>query len=60
MKCDKCGKNFEAGSRPNRTPNGVGFELKDGTTIRMCSECLMSIPAENGEKWLDKFAKERR
>ena len=41
MKCDKCGKEFDTGHRPDGLPNGVGFVLQDGTQITYCAECLI-------------------
>ena len=40
MKCDICGKEFEAGNRPDGIPNGVGFVLGDGRIITACSDCV--------------------
>ena len=36
IKCEMCGNGFEAGNRPDGTPNGVGFTLEvkdDGTAV---------------------------
>lgn len=43
MKCDKCKKEFKAGNRADGLPNGVGFEMEDGTVITLCAECLMEL-----------------
>lgn len=43
MKCDNCKKEFEAGNRADGLPNGIGFELQDGTLITLCAECLMEL-----------------
>ena len=46
MKCDKCGREFEPGNRPDGIPNGVGFVIKDGRVITVCAECII----KNGRK----------
>ena len=43
MKCNKCGREFLFGNRPDGLPNGVGFELDDGRTINICAECLTAL-----------------
>lgn len=43
MKCDICGKKIDM--REKRTdglPAGVGFELEDGRTINVCTDCIMA------------------
>lgn len=39
-KCEVCGKEFESGANKYGIPNGVGFELEDGTIFNVCSECI--------------------
>ena len=46
IKCDECGKEFEVGSRPDGLPNGVGFQLEDGTIWNVCAECIVKIGKE--------------
>jgi len=46
IKCKKCGKEFEVGNRPDGLPNGVGFEMEDGSIINICTECII----KNGEE----------
>ena len=41
MKCQSCGREFEAGNRPDGLPNGVGFQLEDGSVISCCTECII-------------------
>lgn len=41
MKCDKCGKGFEYGNRPDGIPNGVVIIREDGTQAKKCLKCLM-------------------
>ena len=42
IRCDICGKEFEAGNRPSGIPNGLGFMSKDGErTVNICAECIM-------------------
>lgn len=47
MKCAKCGKSFEAGTRPDGLPNGVGFELQDGRIIKICADCITALGGMN-------------
>lgn len=46
MKCDKCGKEFEGGNRPDGIPNGVVIIREDGTQVTMCSECIIEMGKE--------------
>ena len=48
-----CGKEIIPGNDENGLPNGVGFELEDGSLLNVCSDCI----AEVGEnpKCLDEF-----
>ena len=50
IKCDKCGKYFEFGNKPCGIPNGIGFQLEDGTVYNMCAECIMSLTPEKAEE----------
>lgn len=52
MKCDNCKKVFVAGNRADGIPNGVGFQMKDGTVLALCSECLIELGKldEKGKK----------
>lgn len=43
MKCNECGKEFYPGNRIDGLPNGVGFQLEDGTIYNVCCECVMKI-----------------
>lgn len=43
MKCDNCKKEFVAGNRGDGIPNGVGFQMKDGTVITLCAECIIEL-----------------
>lgn len=47
--CDFCGKKFYEGNRPDGLPNGVGFEVEDGTIVKCCCECLISMGKEKEE-----------
>ena len=57
MKCDKCKKEFTSGNRADGTPNGVGFELQDGSVITLCAACLMKLGSLDG-KGKDTFFRE--
>ena len=56
MKCDNCKKEFVAGNRADGIPNGVGFQMQDGTIITICAECLMEL-GKLDEKGRKKFFK---
>lgn len=45
IKCDECGAMFYPGSDKYGVPNGVGFELDDGTVINICKKCVMKAHA---------------
>lgn len=49
IKCDKCGKRFKPGLRPDGLPTGVEFRFKNGTSINVCSECICD--AKNDMEW---------
>ncbi len=42
IKCNECGKEISP-VETNGLPNGVGFELEDGTIWNVCAECLVKI-----------------
>ena len=42
----KCDKTFTPGNRPDGIPNGVGFQLQDGTIVHYCADCII----EEGRK----------
>lgn len=46
IKCDECGNYFTPGEDARGFPNGVGFEMADGTMRNVCRECIESF----GEK----------
>lgn len=41
--CDECGKSFTPGNDKNGIPNGVGFQLTDGTVLNVCRDCIEMI-----------------
>ena len=51
IRCSLCGKKITPGNRKDGCPNGVGFQLEDGTLINACAECLED--EDRLEKWLD-------
>lgn len=55
IKCEMCGKEIVPGNDENGLPNGVGFELEDGTMLNVCSECI----AKTGDdpEYFEKFLK---
>lgn len=56
IKCDMCKKIIDTDkARPDGTPNGVGFELEDGTMLNVCSKCI----AKTGDdpEYFDEFLK---
>lgn len=58
IKCDMCGKGFPVGNTPCGIPNGVSFDLSDGSRITACAECVMRV-GEN-PKYLDEFLERRK
>lgn len=46
IKCDNCGNEFEIGSRPDGLPNGIGYQLQDGTIYNICTDCVIKIGQE--------------
>lgn len=58
-KCDMCGKEIIPGNNENGLPNGVGFELEDGTMLNVCSECICALGdnAEEFDKFLERWKK---
>lgn len=61
MKCDRCGKVFTPGNRPDGVPNGVGVMLRNGKQITVCADCVEAVGKGDkaAKKWLDKIAKEK-
>ena len=55
MKCDKCGKEFKAGNRPDGLPNGLDFILQNGKRLTMCADCIMKADSEETRAWLDEL-----
>ena len=43
MTCEYCGKEYEAGNRPEGFPNGMTFIGKDGHKMTICADCLIRI-----------------
>lgn len=43
MKCDYCGKEFEVGNRPDGMPNGFSFVKQDGSTLTVCTNCVIDF-----------------
>ena len=56
IRCTKCGKSFTPGN-VGGLPNGVGFQLDNGTLINICRECLIEV-GEMDDKDRDKFFEE--
>ena len=56
MRCDNCKKVFVAGNRADGLPNGIGYEMIDGTLITLCADCIMEL-GKLGDKGTDKFIK---
>ena len=48
MKCDRCGKEFKPGNRPNGVPNGVQMKFQNGKTYTLCADCMIE-GADNPE-----------
>lgn len=40
IKCDECGKMFTPGNNEQGLPNGVGFQLQDGSIYNVCCDCI--------------------
>lgn len=38
--CDECGKKFKVGFDKYGLPNGVCFEMVDGSKIDVCAACI--------------------
>lgn len=43
MKCNKCGKTFQYGTRADNLPNGCGFVLSDGKRVDICTDCILKV-----------------
>lgn len=50
MKCDSCGKNFEAGNRADGIPNGFGFVLENGKMVNVCADCIIEVGMMDSEQ----------
>lgn len=60
IKCDYCGSTFKQGNRPDGYPNGVGFQLQNGSLINICYHCVCTLPTNTKmQKWLEDFRKEK-
>lgn len=46
MKCDYCGKEFGVGNRPDGMPNGFSFVKQDGSTLTVCTDCIIALGRE--------------
>jgi len=57
MKCDNCKKGFVAGNRADGIPNGVGFQMTDGTLITLCAECIIELGKLNDKGRKEFFEK---
>ncbi len=53
LKCDMCEATFVPGNRSDGTPNGVGFELEDGSRLTVCSSCIERT--SDNPKYFDDF-----
>lgn len=43
IKCDFCGKSFKVyEKRKDGMPNGMRFELKDGSYMNVCADCFLN------------------
>lgn len=50
VRCDECGKKITPGTRVDGLPNGVGFQLADGSIYNVCTECLIRKGEEDAER----------
>ena len=41
IQCNECGKKFFPGNDEEGLPNGVGFQLQDGSIYNICKDCLI-------------------
>jgi len=55
--CDKCGKTFEAGNRPDGFPNSMGFIQKDKKKITVCADCIIEIGKADEQQRREFFEK---
>ena len=55
FKCDKYGKLFAPGNRPDGCPNGVGFLQEDGSIYNVCADCLIDFGKEIEENAADQL-----
>ena len=58
IKCETCGKEIVPGNDENGLPNGVGFELEDGSLLNVCSDCIAEVG--RNPKYLDEFLERRK
>lgn len=49
VKCNECGMLIIPGSRPDGLPNGVGFQMQDGSIYNLCCNCIIKKGKENME-----------
>ena len=52
FKCDKCGREFREGNRPDGLPNGVCFKNckgLNGADLTMCADCIIKVGKEKEE-----------
>lgn len=42
-KCKKCGKRYPIGNLPNGVPAMIGFQLKDGSVMNICGNCICDV-----------------
>lgn len=56
IKCNRCGKEFAFGNRPDGIPNGVGFIMRNGREYNICAECV--IEAGKNPKVADEIKRE--
>lgn len=50
IRCDECGKRITPGTRTDGLPNGIGFQLADGSTYNACTECLIRKGEDDAER----------
>lgn len=50
IECNVCKRKFSPGNRPDGLPNGLGFQLEDGSVFNMCADCLIGKCMEVSEK----------
>ena len=50
IRCEKCGKTFEAGNRPDGIPNGFGLMMENRRTINICADCMIALGGMDNEQ----------